>query len=238
MARKKISVIIPAYNEEEYLPKTLLALREQDFPRSDFEIIVVDNVSTDATSKVARNHGADKVVSELRKGTNQARQRGLEEAQGNIIAFLDADCIPPPNWLTKIYTALHAQKNTCVAIAGVYVFHAHKTDSLFLAQEVYRWIVMPAINSLFGRVLRKGGVIIGGNFASFRRNFKKIDGLDTSFTFFGDDASIAKKFGEIGYIEFDPTLFVYSSTRRFEREGLIKTNWEYAKNYFKVMMKE
>lgn len=235
---KKISVIIPSFNEEFFLPKTLIALHQQNFNRADFEIIVVDNASTDQTSKVAKLYGADLVLTEPRQGTNQARQRGLEEAQGEIIAFLDADCIPPPEWLGKIYYALHKKDDTCVAIAGTYVFHSNPTDSLFLAQEVYRWIVMPAINTIFGRILGKGGVIIGGNFASFKKNFQQIDGLDTSFTFFGDDASIAKKFGEIGYVEFDPMLYVTSSTRRFEREGLFKTNWEYAKNYFKVMLKE
>lgn len=236
MKKKNISVIIPAYNEERFLPYALRALHKQTYPRNAFEIIVIDNASTDATSAIAKQYGADKVVFEPQKGTNQARQRGIEEAQGEIIAFLDADCIPPENWLEKIDTKLHEQEDTCVAIAGTYIFHVKPTGSLFLAQEVYRWIVMPTINSIFGRILGKGGVVIGGNFASFRKNFQKIDGIDTSFTFFGDDASIAKKFGEIGYVEFDPMLFVYSSTRRFEKDGLIKTNWEYAKNYFKVML--
>jgi len=237
MKKKNISVIIPAFNEEFFLPAALQALQAQNYPRNNFEIIVVDNVSTDATALVAKKYGADKVIFESKKGTNQARQRGLEVAEGEIIAFLDADCTPPQDWLEKIYTKLHEQQDTCVAIAGTYIFHVKPTGSLYLAQEVYRWIVMPAINTIFGRILGKGGVVIGGNFASFRKNFQKIDGIDTSFTFFGDDASIAKKFGEIGYVEFDPTLFVYSSTRRFDKDGLIKTNWEYAKNYFKVMLK-
>ncbi|MBI4599437.1 glycosyltransferase family 2 protein [Candidatus Uhrbacteria bacterium] len=234
---KKISVIIPAWNEEQYIGIALDALHQQSFPRDDFEIVVIDNVSTDRTSAIARERGADKVVFEPCKGTNSARQRGIHEAQGEIVAFLDADCVPPADWLEKIYITLHKRRSKCAAIAGSYVFHVEPIDHIFFAQEAYRWIVMPAMASIFGRVLQRGGVLIGGNFASFRENFQRINGIDTSYTFFGDDASIAKKFGEIGYVEFDPTLFVYTSDRRFIREGLIKTNWEYTKNYFKVMLK-
>lgn len=232
---KKISVIIPAWNEEEYIATALDALHHQSFPRNDFEIIVIDNVSTDQTSAIAHERGADRVVFEPNKGTNSARQRGIQEAQGEIVAFLDADCVPPSNWLEKIYTTLHKRGSKCAAIAGAYVFHVEPIDHIFFAQEAYRWIVMPTISSIFGRILRRGGVLIGGNFASFRENFQRINGLDTSYTFFGDDASIAKKFGEIGYVEFDPTLYVLTSDRRFLREGLLKTNWEYTKNFLKVM---
>lgn len=232
---KKISVIIPAWNEEEYIATALDALHHQSFPRNDFEIIVIDNVSTDQTSTIAHERGADRVVFEPNKGTNSARQRGIQEAQGEIVAFLDADCVPPSNWLEKIYTTLHKRGSKCAAIAGAYVFHVEPIDHIFFAQEAYRWIVMPTISSIFGRILRRGGVLIGGNFASFRENFQRINGLDTSYTFFGDDASIAKKFGEIGYVEFDPTLYVLTSDRRFLREGLLKTNWEYTKNFLKVM---
>lgn len=234
---KKISVVIPAYNEEGFIGAALDALHRQTFPRAEFEIIVVDNVSTDKTSDIAKERGADIVVSESNKGTNSARQRGLAEARGEIVAFLDADCIPPSNWLEKIHCTLHKKNSRCAAIAGAYVFHVDPIDHIFFAQEAYRWIVMPAISSIFGRILRKGGVLIGGNFASFRENFQRINGIDTSYTFFGDDTSIAKKFGEIGYVEFDPTLYVLTSDRRFQREGLIKTNWEYTKNFFKVMLK-
>lgn len=234
---KKISVIIPAYNEEEFIGTALDALFVQSFPRIDFEIIVVDNVSTDQTSVIAKNKGVDKVLFESTKGTNAARQRGIQEATGEIVAFLDADCVPPRDWLEKIYRALHRKDSRCVAVAGAYVFHVEPIDHLFFAQEAYRWIVMPAMSSIFGRILQRGGVLIGGNFASFRENFQRINGLDTSYTFFGDDASIAKKFGEIGYVEFDPTLYVLTSDRRFQREGLFRTNWEYTKNFFKVMMK-
>lgn len=234
--QKKISVVIPAYNEEHYIGDALTALSHQTFSRDAFEIIVVDNASTDRTSEVAHAYGADKIILELRKGTNRARQTGLEQSTGEIVAFLDADCIAPKNWLSKIHSKLHARKDTCVAIAGAYIFNWEKDEStLAIMEKMYQWIVMPAMSEVMGKIFKRGGVIIGGNFASFRENFLKTNGFDTSYTFFGDDASIARRLGELGYIKFDPSLTVVSSTRRFKREGLLRTNIEYAKNYFKVM---
>lgn len=236
MQQKKISIVIPAYNEEQYLGSALNALNAQSFPRDAFEIIVVDNASTDNTSEVARAHGADTVILEPRKGTNRARQTGLEHSAGEIVAFLDADCIPPKNWLSKIHAKLHEPKSKYIAIAGSYVFNWEKDESTMIIMErMYQWIVMPAMSEVVGKIFKRGGVIIGGNFASFRENFLKINGFDTSYTFFGDDTSIARRLGELGYVKFDPSLTVVSSTRRFKREGLLRTNIEYAKNFFKVM---
>lgn len=233
---KKISVVIPAYNEEQHLPLALQALAEQTFPRKDFEIIVVDNASTDRTSICAKINGADLIVHETRKGTNFARQAGLTASRGRIVAFLDADCVPPSDWLQRIHHTLHSRKHPCVAIAGAYVFYSNMTNSFYIMQEVYRWIIMPALGSVMGKVFKRGGVVIGGNFAVLRKHLLKIGGFDTAYTFFGDDASIARRLGALGYVHYEPRLYVITSDRRFKREGLIKTNWEYAKNYFKVMI--
>ena len=172
-----VSIVIPAWNEEEYIAHTLEALRNQTFPRKHTEIIVVDNASTDRTAELARIYGADKVVSESRKGTNFARQRGIDESAGDIVAFLDADCVPPSEWVEKMYVKLSSRQNRCAAIAGSYIFCVNPIDSLFLGQEIYRWLVMPTMATLFGRMLGKGGVLIGGNFASFRENFQKLTAL-------------------------------------------------------------
>ncbi len=235
---KKISVIIPAYNEEGYIGIALDALAQQTYPRQNFEIIVVNNASTDKTAEIAKEHGADVVIFEEKRGTNCARQAGLQQSLGKIVAFLDADCIPPPEWLDRISHTLHSRKRPCVAVAGSYVFFEKQDEAFYVMQEIYRWIVMPALGSVMGRMFRKGGVVIGGNFATFKKYFKKLKGIDTSYGFFGDDASIAKRFGEIGYVHYDPRLYVMSSYRRFSREGLAKTNWEYTKNYFKVMFED
>jgi glycosyltransferase involved in cell wall biosynthesis len=95
-----ISVVIPALNEERYLGKCLESLMRQDYHHS-FEIIVVDNGSTDNTVSIANSYGVN-VISEFRRGAAWARQRGFESATSAIIASTDADTILPVNWLSQI----------------------------------------------------------------------------------------------------------------------------------------
>src|ERR1035437_5008129 len=112
----KISVIIPAYNEEKYLNKTLEAILAQDYP--DFEVIVVDNASTEKTAEIAKSFTNIKVVYESRGGTMLACESGLQEAKGEIIVRMDADCVPHTDWLSKGDT--HFLDKKVVAVSGPY----------------------------------------------------------------------------------------------------------------------
>ena len=94
-----ISVVIPAHNEEKYIGKCLNSIRKQTF--KDYELIVVDNNSTDDTSKIAARYGA-RVIKETKQGITPARERGFKEAKAEIIARTDADAIVSPNWLKTI----------------------------------------------------------------------------------------------------------------------------------------
>lgn len=96
----KVSVIIPAFNEEKYLLDTILAIKANDFPVSDYEIIVVNNGSTDRTADIARDAGA-MIINSDRKFVGAARNLGARQAKGEILAFLDADCIPAEDWLRE-----------------------------------------------------------------------------------------------------------------------------------------
>lgn len=90
----KISVIIPAFNEENFLPKCLESLKKQDF--KDFEIIVVDNNSKDKTSEISKKFGV-KILKEKNQGAAFAREAGFLKARGKIIATTDANTILPRN---------------------------------------------------------------------------------------------------------------------------------------------
>src|SRR5437763_970821 len=95
----KISVVIPVYNEEKYLHDCLTALQHQT--RKADEIIVVNNNSTDSSAQIAEKLGA-RVVNESKQGMIFARNRGFNEATGDVIARCDADTRVPPDWLEKI----------------------------------------------------------------------------------------------------------------------------------------
>lgn len=98
------SIIIPAFNAAHTLPACLAACAEQDgMDRATYEIIVVNDGSGDETAVVAQNTGADKTITHAQsQGAGAARNSGTAVAQGDIILFTDADCIPHPNWLAMM----------------------------------------------------------------------------------------------------------------------------------------
>lgn len=110
-----ISVVVPAFNEEKYIGRTLKNLQSLDFPKDDYEIIIVDNASTDETSRVAEGFGVKVVLCKTR-GVGAARQAGIAQASGNIVAFTDADTMVPSNWLTKI--SKHMEDERVIAVGG------------------------------------------------------------------------------------------------------------------------
>lgn len=95
----KISVIIPAYNEEDVIERCIKSILEQDY--KNYEVIVVDNNSTDNTQKTVKSLRNKKVklVEEKKKGVSNARNKGARVAKGNILFFLDADEYLEPNAL-------------------------------------------------------------------------------------------------------------------------------------------
>lgn len=98
-----VSIIIPCYNEEDYLPACLKSLSKQDHPID--EIIICDNGSTDQTAKIIKQFSSIlpiKYVFESKKGTINAVQTAWQASHGDLIVRTDADCIFPSSWLTKI----------------------------------------------------------------------------------------------------------------------------------------
>ena len=101
-----ISVVVPLYNSAKHLESCISALLSQTYPSSRYEIIMVDNNSTDNSIKVIMRYPRIKLLSEKKQGSYAARNRGVAESKGSIIAFTDSDCIPVPEWLDRISASL------------------------------------------------------------------------------------------------------------------------------------
>lgn len=101
-----ISVVVPFYNSERYISECIESLLSQKYPMENYEIIMVDNNSTDASADIVRRYSQVKLVSEKRQGAYAARNRGLKEARGEVIAFTDPDCVPSSDWLKEIELAM------------------------------------------------------------------------------------------------------------------------------------
>lgn len=110
-----VSVVIPARDDAPALDRCLTALAGQTV--APFEVVVVDNASTDDTAAVARRHGA-RVVTEPRVGIPQAAAAGYDAARGDLIARLDADSLPGPDWVARVVAALDGPRWEAVTGVG------------------------------------------------------------------------------------------------------------------------
>lgn len=123
---KKITVIIPVHNGEHILKQCLDSIFDVNY--SNFNVIVVNDCSSDRTASIANKYPCKIVNLTEQKGPGFARDRGVSLADGEIIAFLDSDCIVPKDWLCKINTRLTPG---LVGIGGKYI---HPKDSSIITK--------------------------------------------------------------------------------------------------------
>ncbi len=120
-----VSIVVVCLNEEAVISKCIDSLLAQTHKATPFEIIVVDGNSTDKTLSIAKTYSSRypilSVVVEHEKGAAAARNRGIAEAQFSLVAFIDADCIAPPQWQDILITAYIEEKRldpNVVAVGG------------------------------------------------------------------------------------------------------------------------
>lgn len=204
-----ISVVVPAYNEEKFLEKTLLSIVNQDY--NNFELIVVDNNSSDNTSKISKIFGA-KVVLEKKQGVVFARQAGFKKAKGEIIATTDADTVLPKNWLSTIAKDFKSN-NKLVVYGGICNLYSGSTIAKFGAYYLaypYRYLE---------KFLSGGWSMAGANFAVRKKAFLKTGGFNTNIKSC-EDIDLSQRLKKVGETKMNPGLRVETSGRRF-RNGLI-----------------
>lgn len=103
--RPSVSVVVPVLNAADSIGPLCASLEKLDWPRDRFEAIVVDNGSTDATREIVARHAVTLVEERAVRGSYAARNRGWRAARGAWIAFTDADCVAPADWLSKLLAA-------------------------------------------------------------------------------------------------------------------------------------
>jgi glycosyltransferase involved in cell wall biosynthesis len=114
----KISIVIPVYNEAESLKACLEAIAAQNV--APYEVIVVDNNSTDETAKVARSFSFVRLLTETKQGVVHARNKGFNAARGTIIGRIDADTILPADWTEKVSKLFKDKSITAISGAPHY----------------------------------------------------------------------------------------------------------------------
>ncbi len=219
--KPKYSVIIPAFNEEKYLPACLESVIKYT-PQEKVEIIVVDNASTDNTSQIAKNFKGVRVIKEPQKGLTYARQAGLNAALGQILAYIDADSHIYPGWFEILETEF--ENPEVVSISGPYKYYDLPKPKQKLV-DIYQNIVAVQ-TSIVTKAL-----VMGANFAARKEALLKIGGFDTSIIFYGEDADIGFRLSKVGEVKFLKHFYIYTSARRLHTEGFFKMGSRYALNY-------
>jgi glycosyltransferase involved in cell wall biosynthesis len=201
----RISVIIPHFNQEDYLRQCLARLHTQQGCAAEIEIIVVDNASNRIPDLVCAMFPGVRLLQELTPGPGPARNTGAAAAGGDVLAFIDADCYADPGWLAAI-EAHFALTSTQIIGGDVRVGYADAVNPTFL--EPYE-----AIFSYRNHEHIAEGFSGTGNLATrpeILRDVGPFGGIDIA-----EDRDWGLRAGTLGYrIDYVPSMIVYHPARK------------------------
>jgi glycosyltransferase involved in cell wall biosynthesis len=218
---KKVSVIIPAFNEEKFLSATLESIRKQTY--RNLEIIVKDGLSKDKTIAIAERY-ADKVISEKDISAGDARNQGAAYAKGDILVFVDADTLLASDAIERIIEDFekpnvtlvfpkYLPKKEILEIEGRKVQMPRRLDTFWFSFE-----------NLVRRYVDKyaGGMCM----ACDAKTFGEIGGFNKALRVC-EDIEISYRLRKRGYAICDHTIVAYPSARRYVKMGFIRTLFTY-----------
>jgi glycosyltransferase involved in cell wall biosynthesis len=203
-----LSVVIPALNDAVMLESCLRALAEQTRPAD--EIVVVDNGSTDDTAEVARRGGA-RVVPEPLRGIFPATAAGFDAAEGSILARLDADSVPPRDWLERVDKAF-ADDPSLDLLSGPGDFYGSSPAVHWAAENLYIGGYIWFVGMLLGHP-----PLFGSNLALRASAWRRLRGtVHRNLREIHDDLDLAIHVEPDMTVHFDRSLRVGVSARPFE----------------------
>lgn len=203
----RVSIVIPVYNRSSLIRDVIGALLEQTY--QPFEIIIVDDGSTDNTSAVVSSYPI-RYFYQKNRGPASARNRGFRESKGDIVAFIDSDCVARKDWLENLVKGFDSPE--VGAVAGSYDIANPESLLSRLIHEEIKWR-----HSGFKRYIRAFGSY---NVAIKREVFEKVGGFDESYrTASGEDNDLSYRILKAGYkIRFVPDALV----AHYHTENLFK----------------
>lgn len=212
-----VSVVVPTRDRLIELKQCLTALDRQDFPKESYEVIVCDDGSAEDVKSLvlefAQSGGNWTYLRQKTKGPGAARNLGIKQARGVIVAMTDSDTLPESNWLTKLWEAL-LENQDAVAVEGrVYAQNEGQYGPLGE-----------------GPTNKSGGVYLTCNCAYRREALLKAGGFDESFPFPAyEDTELAARVQHFGPIVWQPDAIVVHPERVLTTRGVIKKlhHWEY-----------
>lgn len=222
----KISVLLCAYNEEQYLERTLQSLEKQK-TRFKYEVIVVDNCSTDCTAEIAKRYTPNVVRCDVR-GKIPALRAGIGVTKGQVVALADADTIYPENWLSEIISAFENNHGCKLVFGGTYAE----------SKKVYTTRLLGLLTDIFITISLKLGVAcsIGFNIAVTRKELLDIlEHLEPyAFTGWAIGTECLNKHGKHCAV-YLRKLRVPKCMRRYEAKGHFRTTLVWVREWWRLL---
>ncbi|MEM6393904.1 MAG: glycosyltransferase family A protein [Planctomycetota bacterium] len=176
----QVSVIIPVWNDPAGLAICLKALAGQDWPSERMEVLVVDNGSDRLPDEVVGAYPWARLLEESEAGSYAARNRALVEAEGGVVAFTDADCVPEPGWLSAGVARLEAEGPDAVIGGAIRMFcrDADRPTSVELLEL--------AVGLPQQQYVEASGFAATANLVTWRSVMDRVGGFDASIKSGGD----------------------------------------------------
>lgn len=232
----RVSVVVPVYNAKRTIERCLVSLINQNF--NDYEIIIVDNGSNDGSfgliEESIRAHPEEKIklIREEKKGPSEARNRGIKDASGDIVAFTDSDCVADRDWLRDIVNAF--DKEEIGAVAGN--IRGYKSSNL-----IEKFLSLYTLRGLEKSQTFKEYTLVKGGFSTtnlfFRQEIlRKAGGFDKSMRW-GEDHDMCARIYKMGYKIRYITQGVIYHLHRSTLGSLIKQSFGFGKAHAMLLHK-
>jgi glycosyltransferase involved in cell wall biosynthesis len=214
----KITVLIPAFNEEKLIVRCLDSVAQQD--PLPYEIMVVDNNSTDRTVEIVEQYIQAhptvniNMITETKQGCPAAREAGWRASAGDVIIHIDADEIVPPGWLAHVQNTMI--RNPQIGAIGGAVRFENAPLSVWIIQVLYNLLYSPLIQLTKGFPYLTGGMTI-----CKREILEKMNGFVNRPESELEDYYFSKEAHRLGYkLRYDRSIYAIHSLRRYEAGGM------------------
>jgi len=223
-----VSIVVIVYNMRETISHCLKSLEELDYPIEKYEIIVVDGGSDDGTQDIVKNFDANLVV-EKRSGRGLARNVGIKLAKGDIVAFIDADCIAARDWLS-MHIRNHFDKS--IGAVGGSIINPNANLNIFtLAYHCENFAEFDE------RAPKRFMYHVPTCNASFKKSVLEKMGLFEEKANHYEDFILSHKILENGYkILFDPSAKVYHLEKELSAIDYVKNEIRKGKWHYKAQL--
>lgn len=221
----KISVIVPAYNSQRFIDKCIEALLNQTIKPENYEVIIVDDGSTDGTGDIVKGYPVN-YIRQNNSGPATARNKGAKKAKGDIILFTDSDCVAETNWIEEM--AKPFEDTEVVAVKGAYRTNQNSIVAMFVQLEFgERFEMLKKVESID---------MVDTYSAGYRkRTFLQLSGFDVSFPVANnEDTELSYRMSKLGFrMVFNPNAVVYhlnhpDSIKKYARLKFWRGYWRMA----------